>query len=189
MLNQSGFSLLEALISITLSTIMVLGISSFYTQLQTNIYYNYQKKHLQTIVEQGLVGISKDIRRAGFIANDPTKMTAKPIDITSNPYCITLRYDSEIRNDWIYNPNFTRYSDIFSYRFNQKNIEYKTGELNCRSSQWEKLFDPAEVKITQFSIKQQQNGLEITLAAELKQNKKINYQITKFIKNENPLSP
>lgn len=185
MLKVSGFSLLEMLISIILSSLIIIGCNSFYVQLQTNIMQYNQKIQLRNTIHQTLIGVTKDIRRAGFIANDPMKMTTKALEINSQQNCIIIRYDNEIRNDWIYDPFYKKSSDIFAYRYHKNNLEYKTGTLDCQGSNWEKLFDPSKFKITRFVIKQRTNSIEILLAAELINNKQINYQITKIVKNEN----
>lgn len=185
MLKVAGFSLLEMLIGIVLSSLIVIGCSSFYVQLQTNIIQYSQTIQLRNNVHQALVGLAKDIRRAGFIANDPAKMTAKALDINAQQNCVIIRYDSEIRNDWIYNLSNKKASDIFAYRYHKNNLEYKVAALDCQDPNWEKLFDPAKYKVTHFVIKPINNGIEISLAAELIKNKHINYQVIKIVKNEN----
>lgn len=185
MLKVSGFSLLEMLMSIALSSVVIIGCTSFYAQLQTNIMQYYQRINLQKNVDSAMIGLTKDIKRAGFIANDPSKIKMKALEINHQQNCIIIRYDSEIRHDWVYNPIYKNNSDVFTYRYRKNNLEYKTGAVNCQGANWEKLFDPTEFKVTRFVIKQRTNSIEILLAAELLNNKKINYQVTKIIKNEN----
>ncbi|OTQ30630.1 hypothetical protein B6D19_10955 [Gilliamella apicola] len=185
MLKELGFSLLEMLISITLTSLIVIGVTSFYYQLQQNTLHYYQITHLQQAVEQALVGLSKDIKRAGFIADDLNKMKNNALEIVRSQNCIIIRYDSEIRHDWVYDQWNLNNSDIFTYRFKNNNVEYRTGAVNCKETKWEKLFDPAEIKITKFDIKQKNNTIELSIGAELKKQKHVKYQVTKIIKNEN----
>lgn len=185
MLKVSGFSLVEMLISIALSSLIILGCYTFYVQLQTYIIQNYQRIRLEQNVQYAIAGLAKDIRRAGFIANSPTKMKTKALEINQQRNCIIIRYDSEIRHDWVHNPLKIKNSDVFSYRFHKNNLEYKTGSINCQGSNWEKLFDPAEFKVTHFSITQRANAIELSLDVELINNQQINYHMTKIIKNEN----
>ena len=140
---------------------------------------------LQQAVEQALIGLSKDIKRAGFIADDPHKMKNNALEIVNAQNCMIIRYDSEIRHDWVYDPWNLNNSDIFTYRFKNNNVEYKTGAVNCKETKWEKLFDPAEIKVTKFDIKQKNNTIELSIGAELKKQKHVKYQVTKIIKNEN----
>ncbi|MCX8655725.1 prepilin peptidase-dependent protein [Gilliamella sp. B2894] len=185
MLKALGFSLYEMLISITLVSLIVIGITSFYNKLQQNTLHHYQLMHLQQTIKQALVGLSKDIKRAGFIADDPTKMKKSAFEIVGSLNCMIIRYDSEIRHDWIDDPWNLNNSDIFTYRFKNNNVEYRTGAVNCKETKWEKLFDPAEIKVTKFDIKQKNNTIELSIGAELKKHKHVKYQITKIIKNEN----
>ncbi|AHN26554.1 Prepilin peptidase dependent protein B precursor [Gilliamella apicola] len=173
------------LISITLTSLIVIGVTSFYYQLQQNTLHYYQITHLQQAVEQALVGLSKDIKRAGFIADDSNKMKNNALEIVRSQNCIIIRYDSEIRHDWVYDQWNLNNSDIFTYRFKNNNVEYRTGAVNCKETKWEKLFDPAEIKITKFDIKQKNNTIELSIGAELKKQKHVKYQVTKIIKNEN----
>ncbi|MCO6545798.1 MAG: prepilin peptidase-dependent protein [Gilliamella sp.] len=185
MLKTSGYSLLELLISMILSSLIFMSMASFYIQLQTRIIQNYQKTRLQQAIEFGLAGMKKDIKRAGFIANDPNKMTAKAIKIDAQRKCIVLRYDSEIRNSWVWNKFNPTESDVFTYRYKENNIAYRTGSIDCFGGKWEKLYDSNEIKVTDFTIKQLPDAISLSVTAELRKNKKINYQTTEIIKNEN----
>ena len=185
MLKELGFSLLEMLISITLTSMIIISATSFYYQLQQNTLHYYQITRLQQAVEQALIGLSKDIKRAGFIADDPHKMKNNALEIVNAQNCMIIRYDSEIRHDWVYDPWNLNNSDIFTYRFKNNNVEYKTGAVNCKETKWEKLFDPAEIKVTKFDIKQKNNTIELSIGAEMKKQKHVKYQVTKIIKNEN----
>ncbi|WP_279083971.1 prepilin peptidase-dependent protein [Gilliamella apis] len=186
MLKQNGFSLFEILLSMAFSSLIFIGITSFYSKLQAILLEKNLHIHLEKNIHQGLVSIAKDLKRAGFIANQPEKMKKLAIEINTLANCYIFRYDSEIRNDWVYDRLNPTNSDIFVYRFYKNNLEYKVGAANCEGSNWEKIFDPHDIKITQFSIKQQNNYYVINIAAQLKKNKKIIYQTVTIIKNENP---
>ncbi|MWP47378.1 prepilin peptidase-dependent protein [Gilliamella sp. Pas-s27] len=185
MLKIAGFSLFEMLISIILSSLIIMGMTSFYIQLQTNIMQYYQKTRLQQAIDLGLAGMKKDIKRAGFIANDPQKMTTKAIEINERMKCIILRYDSEIRNSWVWNIENPMKSDVFTYRYKENNIAYRTGSLNCFGRKWENLFDSNEIKVIDFAIKQLPDAISLSITAELIKNKQIKYHTTEIIKNEN----
>jgi prepilin peptidase dependent protein B len=187
MLKQHGFSLFEMMLSIAFSSLIFIGISTFYSQLQSALLKQNLNVHLQKNIHQGLVSIAKDLKRAGFIANKPEKMNQQPIEINTTSNCYIFRYDSEIRNDWVYNRKNPTKSDVFAYRFYKNNLEYKVGAINCEGINWEKIFDPHDIKITQFSISQQNNHFEIDISAQLKKNKKITYQTVTIVKNENSL--
>ncbi|MDF7666267.1 prepilin peptidase-dependent protein [Orbaceae bacterium ESL0727] len=183
--TAGGYSLFEMLISLALSSIIMITTSSFYPLLQTEILHNYQQFRLEQSVQHAMVGLMKDLRRAGFIANHPEKMTAKAIVINQQQDCILIRYDSEIRGDWIYQPINSQDADLFAYRYNKNSVEYKVGAVNCSGNNWEKLLDTNEIRVTHFKIKQHHNTFVIDLNAELKHKPHINYQFTRIIKYEN----
>ncbi|KFA59624.1 hypothetical protein A9G34_08040 [Gilliamella sp. Choc4-2] len=185
MLKTSGFSLLEMLISVMLSSLIIIGSASFYSQLQINSQKYYQMMHLQQTINHALSGLSKDIKRAGFIANHPTSTKVKAIEINQQQNCIIIRYDSKSRHEWVYDSIHLNNSDIFTFRYYKNNLEYKTGAIDCQGTNWQRIFDPAEIRITKFLIKQQTHTIKIFLAAELKKHEQIKYEITKIIKNEN----
>lgn len=184
-MTSKGYSLLEMLISLALSSLIVISATTLYPQLQLHILHYYQQFRLEQSVQTAMAGLIKDVKRAGFIANHPKKMTQKAIDINQKQNCVIIRYDSEIRGDWVYNSEDIAQSDVFAYRYIKNNIEYKTGALTCAGANWDKLFDPNEIKVTAFTIKPLHHRLEIILRAELKKDASIHYQLVTVIKHEN----
>ncbi|KES14512.1 hypothetical protein GASC598P17_001040, partial [Gilliamella apis SCGC AB-598-P17] len=65
MLKQNGFSLFEILLSIAFSSLIFIGITSFYSKLQTILLEKNLHIHLEKNIHQGLVSITKDLKRAG----------------------------------------------------------------------------------------------------------------------------
>ncbi|MDF7670195.1 prepilin peptidase-dependent protein [Orbaceae bacterium ESL0721] len=183
--KAGGYSLFEMLISITLSASLIIAITSLYPQLQIETIHHYQQYRLEQSIQNAMAGVTKDLKRAGFIANDPTKISEKAVELNSRGDCITIRYDSEIRGKWVYHPTTKQNSDIFSYRYKKDSVEYKTDTVDCNGGNWEKLLDPKEIKVTHFAIKLNHNYSEIILHAELKKNSAINYQYRNIVKNEN----
>lgn len=180
-----GYSLFEMLISIALSGLIMVAASSFYPQLQIQIMRYYQQFRLEQSIQNAMMGLTKDLRRAGFIANHPEKMTAKALEINGQQNCVIIRYDSQSRGDWIYQSTNIKDSDLFAYRYTKNSVEYKTGAVNCGGMNWEKLLDSKEIKVTSFTIKPRYNTYEINLTAELKNNATIKYQFQNIIKYEN----
>ncbi|XKM12601.1 prepilin peptidase-dependent protein [Orbaceae bacterium ac157xtp] len=184
MLNY-GFSLLEMLFTLLISSIILFAGLTFYPSFQLSITHVYQTYRVSEVIDQTMNSIIKDIKRAGFIANDPTTNTIKSYEINAKNNCIIIRYDSNSNGHWILESDDPQYVDVFAYRFNQNNLEYKTGANKCSGSAWEKLFDPKEIKINQFYINQIDNIFTITISASLKNKPSINYQQTYRVKNEN----
>lgn len=185
MLTSNGFSLIEILVSIALSSLIIMATTHFYPLLHNQMLQYYQQFRLEQTVQYALTGLIKDIKRAGFIANYPEKMTEKALEINNDKNCIMIRYDSESHGEWRYNPSNIKNSDLFTYSYSKNNLEYKTGAIDCNGSYWEKIFDPNEIEITQFLIKKNGDIIEINLKAVLKNKTSIFYDLTKVIKNEN----
>lgn len=180
-----GFSLLEMLFALALTSMLIMGIMTFYPKFQLNIIRIYHQNRLEETVNQGLSGVIKDIKRAGFIANELSSITEPAININLSKNCIIIRYDSNRTGKWRNDRVNPKNSDIFVYRYYKNNLEYQTGSTNCKGSGWEKLFDANEVKLDAFQIKQYRHYVEIKLTASLKKYSTINYSVTQYVKTEN----
>lgn len=185
MLKQSGFSLFEVLICLMIASLILIGTSQCYQQLQMRLSDDYLKSHLQQTVHQALAGLSKDIKRAGFTHHISTEIKFKPIEINDRQDCIVIRYDSGLGDNGSRKSLYSTYFDVFTFRYHQNNLEYKHAATKCDGLNWQRLFDPNDVNVTQFSIKQRSQTIEIKLTAELKKHAHIQYNLTKIIKNEN----
>ena len=94
MLKQNGFSLFEMLLSISISSLIFIGTSSFYSKLQSALLQQNLNIHLQKNIHQGLASIAKDLKRAGFIANQPEKMKKLAIEINTLANCLVVMRSS-----------------------------------------------------------------------------------------------
>ena len=72
----------------------------FYPKMQMDSLIFYQQYRLEESVNQVLSGLIKDIKRAGFIANQLTNLTKSPIVISNDKQCIMIRYDLYRRGEW-----------------------------------------------------------------------------------------
>lgn len=184
MLNR-GFSLLEMLLALVLTSIIVISAMSFYPKFQMSIMRIYQQNRLEETTHQAITGLIKDIKRAGFIAGNPDNITQNAIEINPAKNCIILRYDAESTGKWRYNPQDPKTSDIFAYRYKNSNVEYQTGIIHCDGSGWEKLFDSAEVKITRLQFKQYNHYIAVELMVSLRAHSTITYHLIQYVKHEN----
>lgn len=182
-----GFSLFEMLIALLINSIIIVSIISFYPQLHTAIMRVYLTNLLEEITEQTLAGLIKDLRRAGFIANSLTTVSKKAIEINAAGNCLILRYDVTGRGEWRDLPYDQQNSDIFTYRYNKHNLEYQPSFANCNNTamRWEKLFDPNEVYVNQFQLKQYPLYTRIDISLQLKHYPFIQYQTTHYVKHYN----
>lgn len=182
-----GFSLVEMLLALILSSMLIINIVTFYSQYHVNVIRIYQKNRLEESVNQTLIGLTKDIKRAGFLAKVDilTNYGERPIEINKANDCIIIRYDFTGIGKWRNNETKPKDSDIFAYRYKNNNLEYQTGITHCQGTGWEKLFDSREIKLTFFKIKQHPHFIEVSLSATLKKYVSITYSLTKYVKTEN----
>ncbi|MDR5616422.1 prepilin-type N-terminal cleavage/methylation domain-containing protein [Arsenophonus sp.] len=68
--KQQGFSLIEVLISLIISSIVFLAIITLYPLLTQQINRLYQAYHLDIVARQFLLMLEKDVRRSGYCFGD-----------------------------------------------------------------------------------------------------------------------
>ncbi|QIQ21714.1 prepilin peptidase-dependent protein [Zophobihabitans entericus] len=184
---ERGFSLFEMLIVLSLSSLMMMAAMVFYPQLQLQIVKAYQVYRLDQSLRGALAGLGKDLRRAGFIAGDTGNAVGEPIEISSAKDCVIIRYDLDRTGKWEYHIGDAKTSDIFVYRLNKNNLEYRTGVPNCTGTGWEKILDEKEIKIVAFKLQEQHGYIQIILTGLLKNQISIEQTLTQIIKYENRL--
>lgn len=182
---EKGFSLLEMLLALMLSSLILIGAISFFPTLQMQLLQTYHLYRLEQAMRSGISGLVKDIRRAGFIMADIRPTAVSPLVINSAKNCIIIRYDLDRSGIWEYYSGDAKNSDIFVYRFNKNNLEYRTGVPSCTGTGWEKIFDPAEVKVTQFSLEQSAYYLTIIMQTVMKKNSTLMKSLVQVVKHEN----
>lgn len=186
MLNR-GFSLFEMLLAIILTSVISISMVSFYSQFYAAIVRIYLQSSLEEATDHVLSSLMKDLRRAGFIANATNLRSKSAIEISDSGNCIVLRYDLTARGEWRYEPNDPQLSDVFSYRYHNNSLDYRTGIEHCGGSlpRWEKLFDPNKIKVSDFRAKQHPHYIEIRITVALKHHPLIQYQEVFYVKNYN----
>ena len=182
---SKGFSLVELLFALAISSLLMFGAMSFYPALQQDVLLIYQQNRMQETVNQAFAGLIKDVKRAGFIANDPALITEQSIEISAKNDCIITRYDAESTGKWRYFPLDSKNSDIFAYRYNKNNLEYRVGVPNCIGTGWEKLFDPDEIKVMQFSVEQHVGYIELNISTALTKRTSSLFKLTQLVGNIN----
>lgn len=158
---------------------------AFYPKFQADNIAFYQQYRLQQTVRQALSGLIKDIKRAGFLASNLKNITQSALVIDDDNQCIIIRYDLARIGNWRDNKHNLRVSDVFVYRYLQKNIVYRLGIADCYGQGWEKLFDNNEVNVSQFNIYQHPHYVEIQVTAHLTGNDSIVESKIHYVKTEN----
>ncbi|WP_159565800.1 prepilin peptidase-dependent protein [Budvicia diplopodorum] len=161
--SQRGFSLLEMLIAMVLSSVMMVSVAAMYPALQHQSQSLYRLYRLEQSLRQVLRAIEKDIKRAGFYYSSVDRGGAqvgnnsgtKGIRIGAHPQsanssCVLVEYD--LNHNGAIEPAGSDNAEQFGYRWLADSMEQHRGPTDCSGVGWDKLLDPAEVVVTQFLV-------------------------------------
>ncbi|MDE9540041.1 prepilin peptidase-dependent protein [Xenorhabdus bovienii] len=167
--KQTGFSLLEVMVAMLISSVIFIAMTKTYPVLSGQILDLYRKYRLHYLVNRTVYMMEKDLRRAGY-CRDRKQCEGEPLLINNKNTeaansCFIVAFDLNLNNQWE-KPDHIE-SDFFGYRLNNHVLEWKRGVENCQGNGWERLFDPTEVMVDVFHLEKSQakNGLTfITLS-------------------------
>lgn len=153
-LKQQGFSLIEVLISLIISSIVFLAIVALYPILTQQINRLYQTYHLDMVARQFLLMLEKDARRSGYCFGDcvgeALKVSEKRGEAEHS--CIHFIYDYNLDGKWEKAKDET--SDFFIYRMHQGMLQIHRSRVDCEGKGWINLFDPKQIAVSQFTLKE-----------------------------------
>ncbi|MEQ1975867.1 prepilin peptidase-dependent protein [Xenorhabdus sp. SGI240] len=156
--KQAGFSLLEIMVALLISSVIFVAMTKTYPVLSVQILDLYRKYRLHYLVNRTTYLIEKDIRRAGYCRDreqckgDPLVINNKNTEITNS--CFIVAFDLNLNNQWE-KPGHIE-SEFFGYRLNNRALEWGRGAGDCQESGWERLFDPKEIVIDTFHLEKSQ---------------------------------
>ncbi|HGJ5856626.1 prepilin peptidase-dependent protein [Arsenophonus nasoniae] len=151
-LKQQGFSLIEVLISLIISSIVFLAIITLYPLLTQQINRLYQTYHLDMMARQFLLMLEKDARRSGYCFGDCVGVALKISEKEGEAEhsCIHLIYDYNLDGKWEKAKDET--SDFFIYRMHQGRLQIHRSREDCEGQGWINLFDPNQIVVSQFAL-------------------------------------
>lgn len=187
--QQAGFTLIEILLAMIIGSIITLGLSSTLVTLHKQSSILFQLYRLEQALGQALMGLEKDLRRAGFNGgnrlNHPVVISAYPDSMVKS--CVIIRYDLN-RNGTIEEVN-DQDSELFGYRLVKQALEQQRGVNSCLGNGWEKLLDPAEITVTHFAVEWQRQAkaeyFTITLRAYWRGKPELNKTLIRRIRKLN----
>ena len=167
-LNQTGFTLLETLIAMALSSIVLLGAGRLFPALQRGVLLQYQKENLRESLWQLAFGIGKHLQRAGYCHG---VCKGKGLTLLKGGECALVQWDINSNGQW--EPSGHAEAEATGFRLQNGSLETLKGAAACEGSGWEKITDPDLVAINHFSVTRLvrnslQPLLEIKLGASLK---------------------
>ena len=130
-----GFSLLEVLIAMAISSVLLLGASRFQPALQRGIFLQMRQQTLEDDLWQSVYTVAKHLQRAGYCGGDGCQGEA--LTIADEGQCIIARWDGNSNGIWETSP--TENADSIGFRL-------KSGVLETL---------PATATVTAFRVSRQ----------------------------------
>lgn len=161
-----GFSLLEVLIAMAISSILLLGASRFLPALQRGIFQQMRQQALEDDLWQSAFTIAKHLQRAGYCGGDGC--VGEALQIAQQGACVIARWDSNSNGVWETAPADS--ADTIGFRLQSGVLETLRGVNTCNDKGWNKMTDPNTVTVTMFEVTRHVNSgyspeLFITLSA------------------------
>ncbi|MEI9533759.1 prepilin peptidase-dependent protein [Moellerella wisconsensis] len=188
-LLQQGFTLLETLIALSISSLVCLAIVQTYPMFVANISQYFIHYQIDRDAKRVLLNIEKDFRRIGYClggkcVGEAITLGAKQGEAQHS--CILFAYDQDNSGLWA-KPN-KQHSNYFAYRLNNHRLESARGADSCNIDMWASLFDPLLINVQRFTLDWQPTSrllhLNISLVSVRFPTKSFDYQISIFLRNQ-----
>lgn len=143
-IRQRGFSLIEVLVALALSSGLLLGTLRLFPALQQNILREYQSSSARESLWQLALRIGKQLQRAGYCRG---VCTAPGLQIEKGGSQVLIQWQSP---DSQYAAG-SEYEQT-GYRLHQGELQILKGTKEFTGELWEKISDPGLITLTDFSV-------------------------------------
>ncbi|WP_413699848.1 prepilin-type N-terminal cleavage/methylation domain-containing protein [Psychromonas sp. KJ10-10] len=192
---MNGFSLIELLIALLLSSILLAMVIGLYVTGVTSGSKSLKYSRLRTDIQSLVTMIEKDVRRAGFGGSDYLVGISanKSIDINSAKNCIVYYYNHNQSSS-------LEHSNKMAISLKNNAIKFKTGvgkvaeDVCSATSGWKGLSDDKFISISQFILTEMVTSsatatirsLDITLSGELVSDSQYSQSVSSRVQIRNP---
>lgn len=158
MLVQKGFSLVELIIGALLSTLIVAHAGSFTTKYLVSTLKFQHKIALRDELRSLQSVISKNLKKADFVAFNPPSSQRNYFEIQSS---IKIgQFEHEPLNSCILFSSDTNtngkldnsHQELRGFRLRKRAIEYRVAGKNCQQNGWHDITDPHYTSVNLFKI-------------------------------------
>ena len=147
--NRKGFSLLEVLIAMTISSILLLSTSRFLPELQRGVLLQSGQRELQDEVWQRLLAMGKQFQRAGYCAGH---CQGQGVIIGRQGRCAIVQWDANSNGQW---DSTASENDSTGFRLEAGTLETLRGATSCEGKGWDKVTNPDAIIIDTFQVVRQ----------------------------------
>lgn len=147
--KEKGFSLLEVLIALGISSVLLTGAARLLPALQLGILRQAQQTLLQEELWQLAFTVGKQIQRAGYCYGG---CDSRALQLNSDGSCLLVQWDANSNGRFESAPSAD--AEQTGYRLRDGSVETLRGATSCEGKGWEKMTNPAMVRIDKFQVQE-----------------------------------
>lgn len=148
--KEQGFSLLEVLIAMAISSVLLLGAARFLPALQRESLTSTRKLALEDEIWLRVFTVAKHLQRAGYCHGS---CTGEGLEIVGQGDCIIVQWDANSNGIWDREP--VKESDQIGFRLKEHVLETLRGATSCEGKGWDKVTNPDAIIIDTFQVVRQ----------------------------------
>lgn len=185
--GQSGFSLVETLCALAISSMVLLSGLRLLPELHRRCYGAIEHIRLIQQLNHALLLIEKDVRRAGLdiLAGDRPVLTIAQRHGERSNSCLLVGYAFYAAEN--HRAGAGLVTETFGYRLRRGTLEMRRGVTHCDGPGWVKLHDPDHWRLKDLRFEPvAQNGLRVMLTGQTCGKPGIRHTLTRIMARRNP---